>query len=154
MKRLLASCLSVGLLAGALVVPAEAKKKPRKPKRVERVAEGSYDNPAIGIPGVVGTSSAGGAVEFGLSTGEAFIDVEITDGSGQPVMATMSQNSDPSDSSWEIFATFCGKTDGPVEVVPALAVRVSVYTIAGPSHPSCIGPASSGKIKATLSNLP
>lgn len=153
MKKLIATCLTLGLLAGALAMPADAKKK-RKPKRVERVAEGTYDNPAIGIPGVAGTSSAGGAVEFGLASNEAFINVEITDDAGRPVMATMSQDSDPSDTTWEIFATFCGTTDGPVDVVPGLAVRVSVYTISGPDHPTCVGPATSGTIKATLSNLP
>jgi hypothetical protein len=152
-RRLIVAAVIVGLAGGALVGPAEAK-KPKKKKRVERVAEGTYDNPALGVPGVAGTSSAGGAFEFGLASNESFIDVEITDESGQAVMATMSQDTDPSTPSWEIFATFCGKTDEPVPVEPGIAVRVSVYTVPGPDDPSCVGPASSGVIKATFSNIP
>lgn len=152
MKKMLVTCITVGLLAGAVSVPAEAKK--RKPKRIERVAEGTYANPAIGVPGVAGTSSAGGAVEFPISTGEYFIDIEITDDFGQPVIATMSQDTDTSTPSWEIFATICGATEDPLPVTPGVPVRVSVYTIPGPDQPSCMGPATSGTIKATFSNLP
>lgn len=154
MKKTIAVALSLGLLVGALVAPAEAGKKKRKPKKVTRTAEGTYDNPAIGIPGVVGTSSAGGAVEFPLGPKEKFLSLEITDSSGQPVTATLSQDSDPSTPSWEIFATICGATDEPLEVLPAVAVRVSVYTTPGPEQPTCTGPATSGTIAATFSNLP
>ena len=155
MKKAIAVALSLGLLAGALVAPAEAgKKKKRKPKKVTRTAEGVYGNPAIGIPGVAGTSSAGGAAEFALGAKERFISIEITDDGGQPVTATLSQDSDPSTTSWEIFATICGATEEPLEVLPAVAVRVSVYTTPGPEQPTCMGPASSGTIKGTFSNLP
>lgn len=155
MRKLVVSSLIIGLVAGALLVaPAEAKKKKKKSKKVERVVEGTYDNPAIGIPGVVGTSSAGGAVEVALGPTESFISVEITDDIGAAVTATMSQDTDPSTPSWEIFATICGKTEEPIAVEPGVPVRVSVYTIPGPDQPSCTGPATSGTIKATLSNLP
>lgn len=155
MKKTIAVALSIGLLAGALVAPAEAaKKKKRTPKKVTRTAEGTYANPAIGIPGVVGTSSAGGAFEFPLGAKEGFISIEITDDGGQPVTATLSQDSDPSTASWEIFATICGATEEPLEVLPGVAVRVSVYTTPGPEQPTCMGPASSGTIKGTFSNLP
>ncbi|MEA2516949.1 MAG: hypothetical protein QOG16_787 [Actinomycetota bacterium] len=153
MKRVVIGCITVGLLAGAVVAPAEAKKT-SKPKKVSRVAEGNYANPALGIPGVVGTSSAGGAVEFPLGSTEGFINVEITDDFGQPVIATMSQDTDPSTPTWEIFATICGKTDEALPVTPGVPIRVSVYTMPGPDQPSCVGPATSGTIKATLSNLP
>ena len=41
----------------------------------------------------------------------------------------------------------------PLPVQPGVAVRVSVYTSPGPDQPTCAGPATSGTIKATLSNL-
>lgn len=156
MKKAIAVALSLGLLAGALAAPAEAgkNKKKKKSKKVTRTAEGSYANPAIGIPGVVGTSSAGGAAEFPLGPEERFVSIEITDDGGQPVTATLSQDSDPSTPSWEIFATICGATDEPIEVLPAVAIRVSVYTSPGPEQPTCTGPATSGTIKGTFSNLP
>ena len=150
MKKLIVTSIIIGLLGAGMVLPAEAGKR----KKVRKV-EGTYDNPAIGIPGTVGTSTAGGAVEFGITSKEAFIDVEVVDQSGQPVMTTMSQDSDPENSTgWEIFATFCGKTEEPVPIEPGLTVRVSVYTMPGREHPTCTGPASSGVIKATFSNLP
>jgi hypothetical protein len=156
MRKLIISGLIVGLLAGAVVAPAEAKKKkkPKLPQKIERVVEGTYDNPAIGVPGVVGTSSAGGAVEFPIGAEEAYVSIDITDGSGQPVIATLSQDTDPSTPSWEIFATICGKTEAPLVVSPGIPVRVSVYTVPGPDQPNCTGPATGGKIKATFSNMP
>ncbi len=154
MRKTVILTISAALVAGAIVAPAEAAKKRKAPKRVERVAEGTYANPAIGVPGVVGSGAAGGSFEFGVTTGEVFIDVEITDDGGGSVTATMSQNSDPSDASYEIFATFCGATDEPVAITPDLPVRVSVYTTPGPEAPNCMGPATSGTIKATFSNLP
>jgi hypothetical protein len=150
MRKLIVTGVIVGLLAGMVAAPAEAK----KPKRIQRVAKGTYANPAIGVPGVVGTSSAGGAVEFPIASNESFISVTITDDGGQPVIATLSQDTDPSTPSWEIFATICGKTDGPLVVATGIPVRISVYTIPGPDQPNCTGPATSGTIKATFSNMP
>ena len=148
-RKLIVTGVIVGLLAGAMAVPAEAGKRKRT-----RVATGTYDNPAIGIPGVVGSSTLGGAVEFPITAKESFIAVKITDDSGQPVTATMSQDTDQSTPQWEIFATICGQTEEPLPISPGIAVRVSVYTTPGPEQPSCTGPATSGTIKATFSNLP
>ena len=154
MRKTIAVAVAIGLLAGALIAPAGAAKK-RKPKKVTRVMEAAYENPAIGIPGVIGSSSAGGAVEFGVTADEAFIDVEITDDFGQPVIFTMSQDTEPGGTgSWEIFGTWCGTTEEPVAIAPAITVRVSIYTMPGPNQPTCFGPATSGTVKATFSNLP
>ena len=153
MKRTLVAVVVVGLLGGSLVAPVEAKRK-RKPQRIERIAEGTYDVPALGVPGVVGSAALGGAVEFPLGPGESFVNIEITDGGGQPVTATLSQDTDTSTPTWEIFATICGKTEEPLAIAPGVALRVSVYTTPGPDQPACTGPATSGTIKATLSNLP
>jgi hypothetical protein len=155
MKKAIVTAVVVGLMAGALVAPVEAakkRKKPRKPRKISRTVTGTYANPALGVPGVVGSGAAGGFIEFPVMAKERFISVQITDDGGGQVMATMSQNSDPSDDLWEIFATFCGKTEAPVPVEPNLAVRISVYTLPGPDYPQCTGPATSGEIKATFTN--
>jgi hypothetical protein len=155
MRKMIVVAVVIGLLAGAVVAPAEAKKKKvKKNAKIVRVVEGGYDNPAIGVPGVVGTSTLGGAVEFPVYPTESYISVAITDDGGQPVTATLSQNTDTSDDSWEIFATICGKTEQPLVVAPGVTVRISVYTMPGPDQPNCTGPASSGTIEATFSNLP
>lgn len=147
MKKLIVTSVVAALVAGALVGPAEAGKKKPKP----RVMEGTYANPAVGIPGVVGTSSAGGAVEFAAMSNENYISVEIADTGGGSPFVTMSQDSDPTNTTgWEIFATFCGATEEPVQITPGLPVRVSVYTTPGPDQPTCVGPATSGTITATF----
>ena len=147
MKKLIVTSVMIGLLAGALVGPAEAGKK-KKPKT--RVAEGTYDNPAVGVPGVVGTSNAGGAFEFGTLSNERTISITIDDDAGGTPTFTMSQNSDPSDASYEIMGTWCGETPEPVAIEPGLPVRVSVYATPGPEQPTCISRASSGTIVATF----
>lgn len=155
MKRTVVSLVVVGLLAGALAAPVDAakkRKKPRKPRKISRTASGTYANPAIGVPGVVGSSAAGGAVELPVALNERFISVNIKDSSGQPAVATMSQNTDTSDDLWEIFATICGKTEKPLPIAPGVTVRISVYTMPGPDQPTCTGPATSGTIKATFTN--
>lgn len=146
MNQRILSVLVVGLIAGSLGAPAEAKRKPKA-----RVAEGSYDNPAVGVPGVVGTSSLGGAVEFVTMAHEGHMSVVVEDSAGGAPFITFSQDSDPSNSTgWEIFATACGETEEPLVIEPGLAVRVSVYTTPGPNEPTCIGPATSGAITATF----
>ncbi|HEX2296783.1 MAG TPA: hypothetical protein VHN37_15930 [Actinomycetota bacterium] len=147
MKKLIVTGVVAALVAGALVAPAAAGKK-KKPK--PRVAEAAYENPAVGIPGVVGSPAAGGAFEFPSMSNENYISVEITDDGGGSVTFTMSQDSDPDNTGYEIMGTWCGATEEPVQIVPGLPVRVSVYTTPGPDQPSCTGPATSGNIKATF----
>ncbi len=147
MKKLIVTSVVAALVAGALVGPAEAGKK-KKPKA--RVAEATYDNPAVGIPGVIGTPAAGGAFEFGTLSTENYISSEITDDAGRSVTFTMSQDSDPNNTGYEIIGTWCGATEEPVQIVPGLPVRVTVYTTPGPDQPSCMGPATSGTMKATF----
>jgi hypothetical protein len=151
MRKAVVLMLITGLIASAFVAtPAIAKKK----RKVERKVEGTYANPAIGIPGVVGSGAAGGIYEFPTMSKEAFVSIDIADDGGQAVTATLSQDTDPSTTTWEIFATICGKTEEPLPIAPGITLRVSVYTMPGPDQPTCTGPASSGTINATFSNLP
>ena len=146
MKKLILASLIAALVAGALVAPASAGKKKAK----ARVAEAAYTNPAAGIPGVVGSPAAGGAFEFPTMSTENFVNVEITDDGGADVTFTMSQDSDPNNTGYEIMGTWCGATGEPVQITPGLPLRVTVYTTPGPDQPSCTGPATSGNIKATF----
>ncbi|MDQ4025574.1 MAG: hypothetical protein M3217_08825 [Actinomycetota bacterium] len=145
MKKLVVTAVVAALAVGALVAPAEAGKKKKA-----RVAEGTYDNPAVGVPGVAGTSSLGGAYEFGTMANENFISVEVDDDAGGMPTITFSQNTDPSDDAWEIFAVACGKTEEPLPIEGGLPVRVSVYATPGRGAETCTGPATSGTITATF----
>src|SRR5688500_9963383 len=94
MKRAIAVALALGMLGGALVAPAEAGKK--KPKRVERVAEITYDAPAIGSPSTTGvclrpTNSCG---DIATGATERFVKMEIDDASGTAVAFTLGRDTD------------------------------------------------------------
>lgn len=147
MKKLIVTGLIAALVAGALVAPAAAGKKK---KAKARVVEAGYDNPAVGIPGVVGSPAAGGAYEFPTLSTENNVFIEIADGGGADVTFTMSQDSDPNNPGYEIMGTWCGATEEPVGITPGLPLRVTVYTTPGPDQPSCTGPATSGTITATF----
>ena len=135
--------------------PGAAKKK-KKPKKVSRTVEHTYQAPSPGVAGTAGACLAAqmenaGCTEIPLSAKEKFVTITVTDASGQKVAGTMSQDSDPANTGYEIIGSFCGSTDKPVAVAPGLPLRISVYAV---SSSACPGAATTGKIKATLSNLP
>lgn len=153
MRKALAVALAAGLLAGAFVGPAEAGKKKKKPVKTERVAESTYDGPAIGssdIGGVclVATNSCG---NFLALPEEKYMSVEITDSAGFPVSASVSWDTDGdgiSDTGFEV----CGKTEEPQEIDPSYEINVFVWALPSPTCPVAI--ATTGTIKATFSNMP
>lgn len=158
MKRALAVALAIGLLAGAMIGPADAakkKKKKRKPKKVERVVEGSYDTPAIGHPDViVGCSGSTGCATIGVGPKERWVKLEIEDATGLPVYAVAGQDLD-GDSFADTSISFCGSTgDEPVEIERGYPINIFISAGPGVQTP-CPGIATGpGKAIATLSNLP
>ncbi|MEA2432831.1 MAG: hypothetical protein QOG54_288 [Actinomycetota bacterium] len=161
MKRALVLALVVGLLAGMMLMPAEAKKKKKPaPAKVERVVELPYQCPC----GVWNPASpagfwlAGGAVGGALTpTGgdDKFVKVEITDASGQKVNIGLAQNVDGTDNFAEVpVGEVCGTTEEPLAVPnPGVQVDIFVYegTCTDMATPSI---ATSGTIKLTFSNMP
>lgn len=158
MKRAIAVALALGLLAGAFVGPAEAgkKKKKKKPVRVERVVEHEYTKPSPGVPGVASACLASqdpeaGCVNIALGTGEKYVSVKLEDSSGQQPYWILAQDTDTETPGYDIFHNGCGDSEEPIEITEGLELRVSVYAFGGPACPAV---ATTGKITATLSNLP
>lgn len=155
MKKTIAVALSLGLLVGAMVAPAEAAKKKKK-KKVERVVEHTYTKPSPGVPGVASACFAAfdpeaGCVNVPLGMGEAFVDVKIEDSSGQEPYWILAQDTEPDDAAFEIFHNGCGDSEEPIPITEGLELRISVYAFGGPDCPA-VG--TSGTITATLSNIP
>ncbi|HJR46105.1 MAG TPA: hypothetical protein VJ927_10930 [Actinomycetota bacterium] len=154
MKRAIAVALALGLLGGALVAPAEAakrkKKKPPAPVKVERVVEFDYQCPCVGLfqlGGLTGGTNIGGG-PFLLEAGEVYLTAVAEDAGGQPVAVDINQDLD-GDGGNNSVGSFCGETAEPMPINEGLEIRVFV------GDPTiCPGPAFSGTITFTLSNLP
>ncbi len=150
MKRILVVALTAGLVAGALVAPAEAgKKKKKKPQKVTREVVFDYVCPCIGryqFGGATGTNLGGGPVSVGL---ESYLTAVAVDDSGQPVHVAINQDTN-GDGFNDDVGEFCGETTEPMPINPGLEIRVFV----GDPQPGCPGPALGGTITFQLSNLP
>ena len=161
MKKTLSIVLLALLIAGAFAaVPAQAKKKkkPKKSVRVERLVEYEYQTASPGISGVVGACMTVLGVEgtacqdFPTLANESFVKVVVEDATGQPTNFDIAQDVDgPDVPGLNIIASGCGESAEAIPITPGLAVRVSVTALGGPD---CPGVATTGAVKATLSNMP
>ncbi len=145
MRKTLTVLLIFGLLAGALVGPAEAKKKKKAPKKVERTVEGRYDNPSVATDG-----AGNGGYSFPTSSDEAFVDVVVEDMTGLDVSIFVGQDVD---GNGDVNGNFYCTSVENLAIEPGLEVTVFVFP--GP----CVTPpkpafGTTGTITATFSNLP
>jgi hypothetical protein len=157
MKKAIVTALVLGLVAGSLALPAEAGKKKKKKKKVtkvERSVTGTYDAPALVIAGACGQDGAIGCVTFATGAEETWItELKITDQHGQPVYAELAQNLDDDNISETDLGTLCGELAEPVQFTAGFEIYVWILT--PPRDPTCVpGQGTSGKVEATLSNLP
>lgn len=152
MRRSLVLLMVIGLIAGS-VATAEAGKRKKKPVKVSREAESIYDTPAIGHPDVVvGCSGSAGCAVFALGANENFITLEAVDSTGLPVYGSASQDLDGDGLGDEGFS-FCGKTTEPMPITPGVELNIFI-SAAGGINPPCPGAATTGTVKAVISNLP
>ena len=164
MKKAIVTALVVGLVAGAMVLPAEAGKKKKKPKRVEAVVEVAYTGGEIGVNTPV--ASAGSCLVGGAaftckelippSAGFSYIKIEIKDATGLTVGGFLAQQDADGDGLQDGYGEFCGAHSEFVPMdVPGTTVGISLYPGAcdnggtpAPSTPT------TGTIVATFSNMP
>lgn len=152
MKKTLSIVLLGALVAASFTAaPAQAKKK--KAPHV-RVVEGTYDQPAPGIGGVLTFSGAGGTIEVATLANENFIQVEVTDGVGPETYFGLSQEDTDGDGFGEIIYGGCTKTAEPVPITGGLTHTITITTGPGAEAPTCPGIATSGTIKVTLTENP
>ena len=144
MKRIMVLMLVTGLVFGSIAT-AEAGKKKKKP--YVRVVEGTYDNPAPGIGGIVTLNGAGGTLEVATAANESFMSVEITDDSGQDAYFGIAADG-------TIIGGGCGKTEEPFQITGGVAHNITVTIGPGFEDPTCAGIATSGTIKVTLTEVP
>lgn len=164
MRKAIAVALALGLLAGAMVAPAEAgKKKKKKPVKVERVVEFDYTcpcgvkvlgaGPAFQLGSSTDENIGGGVVAFNPST-EKFLKVESKDSFGMPIAIRIAMDTDPDDTSVNnTVADVCGSTEEPIEL-PDVEAEFRVFVTSGTCVDGTPAFASQGVINFTFSNLP
>jgi hypothetical protein len=158
--------IAVGLLAGAMAVPAEAgkkkkKKAPAQPVKVERVVEYAYQGPGIGFSTPV--AAAGycypeptSCAVFAPEPGEKFIKIEVVDASGTTIAGSINQGDLDGDGIGDLYGEFCGAHAEPIELLNAEATfELSMYSGAcyGTATPSP-SVMTQGTVTITFSNLP
>ena len=124
----------------------KAKKKP------SRVVETPYTEPAVGTAGFGVCLQGSSCVFVEPMPGEKFVQIDISDDLGQPVFASIIQDTS---GDGNYFAAddktthICGQTAEPIEIEPS---TVTVWVWRGPGGPPpCPGIASSGVVKTTFS---
>jgi hypothetical protein len=145
MKKFLTLFLVLGLVAGAMSMPAHAKSKKKVKKPVVETA--TYSAPAAGASDAGGgcLGAAGDCVTFAGPTGN--VSIEIDDAAGGPVAASVSWDSDGDGIDDQNFS-ICGKTDKPLSV--PVGVKLDVFAWAAPSSVCPTGHATTGTVKATF----
>jgi hypothetical protein len=157
MKKLLSVAVMIGLLAGAISAPAEAKKR-KKPKRVSRTMEVPYSAPGFGTASAsIGCSPAlGSCGNFPIGPKDRFVKITLTDQTGTPTAFTVGQDTvpgDPTNTIEEDHGTFCGTTGKkPIALVPGAEITVFIWAWGDAVCPTGIG--TTGTVKAQFSNLP
>lgn len=158
MKKTIAVALSLGLLAGAFAMPAEAaKKKKKKPVKVERVVEWDYVCPCPGVfqlGSATGTNFGGGPLALGL--GETFVKITSADMSGTPILVSINQDLD-GDGGNNAVADVCAPAEDSeeneaVEVNEGLELRLFITT--GSCEDGSTSVPLGGTLTVTLSNMP
>lgn len=148
MRKILVIALAASLVFGSLAT-AEAGKKKRKPKRIERTEEATYVAPAYFYWAPTGDNIGG--VKFATGPKDKFVSIEIQDTLGQPVSGSVGQ--DPEGDGTVATTPFCTKTEEPLPIEPGLEVTVFVFV--GPcTTPPGPAVATQGTVIGTFSNLP
>jgi hypothetical protein len=167
MKKAIVVALTAGLVAGALVGPADAGKKKKKPipapapVKVERIVELEYAVPNLGVatPATAGgvcmldLDNPGSCVNIPLQAGEAFVKIEVKDTAGQKAFGFLSQGDTDGDGIGNLYGDFCGAHPEPIEMLSqSVPLQISLYNGArGNCVPSVV---TRGVLTATLSNMP
>lgn len=156
MKKTLTTLLTVALVAGAFALPADAKKKkPKKPVKVERVAQGTYTAPATVVGNCTQTDGVG-CMTIPAGPEESYITAKVTDDSGQPVLVSVQADLNGDAQSDTTYGVFCGETVEPIQVDPGVALIFWVSPLASTADRAGCAPGqgTAGTLDVTFSNMP
>lgn len=146
-SKIVVVALVVAVVGAATTLPAEARKK--KPKKVERIIEVTYEVPAIGSPGVGGATTL---PTLPTALNEIYMSVEQTDAVSPLPFVRLAWDTN-GDGDADNGITVCGgKPEGPIIMPGGVEIRIFPYLAPGPE---CMtGFNTTGTIQFTFSNLP
>jgi hypothetical protein len=149
MRKSLVILVLAGLVAGALIAgPAEAAKKKKKAKRIERTVEVPYEGLAIGVGGVTGACLTCTSVATGPD--DLFMSVKVEDNVNPGAGVRFSYDSD-GDGTNDTGFNVCGETSEPISLPGSVELTLFNYA----TYVDCPGGAAvQGKAVITFSNLP
>lgn len=154
MRKAIAVALALGLLGGALIAPAEAGKKKRKPKKVEREAQGTYAAPATVVGNCTQTDGIG-CIGILSGPGEKYITATVTDTHGQPVAVTVDGQTDEDINTDVTYGSFCGETAEPIKIDPGVQLVFWIGRADDAAAQACApGIGTQGTLDVVFSNLP
>ena len=150
MKRTWLICLVLALLAGALVVPADAAKED---PTLTRRAVATYDNPTLGMASGTGGAACLPCPSFAVSSKDRWVKVEVVDdASPAPVAFAIRQETVDGRCCDHVAGPFCGSTgEEPVALTRGLEVYVFVFAFGDVACPG--GLATTGTVTAEFSKL-
>lgn len=153
MKKWVVFTLCFAMVTAMAAAPVHgAQKKKKKPKKVERTVEFTYQCPCIGVFQLGGLTGGdpnlgGGVVQPGAR--ELFVSGEVKDASGRPVFVSINQDTDGDGFNNDV-ASFCGKSEEPLPIHEGLEIRVFMGKVSS----SCPGPGLGGTVTFTFTNKP
>lgn len=152
MKKFLILAVVVGLVASSFGAPALAKKKKKKPVRVERVVEFEYNCPCtgffqLGSLTADGTNIGGGSVPTGAD--DLYVTAVAEDATGMPIAVSFQQAG--ADGLNAPMGEMCGETEEAIAVTsPGAGINIFMNGL----DPACGVSGAGGKLTLTFSNLP
>ena len=154
MKKLLSLTVLAGLLVSSVALPAVAGRKPRK---VTRAAQGTYQAPATVVGNCTQTDGIG-CMTIATGPKESYVSGKVTDAHGQPVLINVSADLDGDTTTETDYGSFCGETTEPIKFDKGVALIFWVGPVVStPARVTggCVpGQGTQGTLDVTFSNLP